>query len=122
MLRAPQDDCWDRNCPFNMHDPIDKIRADKLACFQTKKKEICRCCRDSNAPNCYVQIPGTGAVDACDENTVEGYSYGKTSYKFLDMKTMNGKIELAILIVILLLVIVLIVMAMGKKKKTSRRK
>jgi len=61
IMQAPQDDCWDQNCPLGS--PPDG--AAKVNCLYSKKDTICNCCKSHNMPDCQIVVPGQGIFDAC---------------------------------------------------------
>lgn len=109
-LKAPQDDCWDINCPVDFTKSIDAIRKEKLQCFNDKREDICKCCEDM--PDCKILIPGMGLVDACSDTVVESYSSN-----ILNPKTTNGKIEIVILILVLIFLGILAYELLKKKRR-----
>lgn len=76
IFTAPQDDCWDKVCPTGDHGDVAKK---KLDCLHANKEDICKCCKESNLPDCRVLIPNVGLPDVCTE------MYTRSPYRQLGM-------------------------------------
>lgn len=62
-LKALQDDCWDRICPFS--GSPSSYRKNKESCLRMNSEKICECCKERDLPDCKIAYPGRGLYDAC---------------------------------------------------------